>query len=90
MHFTRMDLASIGIMRGRDNGLPDYNTVRQYFNLPKREWNTINEIRYNLEPDYRNVGVLVFLRYPVQNFLIFYSAIVLQKKKHSITVLSIS
>ena len=31
-------------MRGRDNGLPDYNTVRKCFHLPqiKDDWSIIN------------------------------------------------
>ena len=42
MDFSRRDLASLNIMRGRDNGLPDYNTVRAAFGLPKLNWSQIN------------------------------------------------
>lgn len=42
MDFSRRDLAALNIMRGRDNGLADYNTVRRVYNLPKLNWSEIN------------------------------------------------
>lgn len=42
MHFTRLDAVALSIMRGRDNGLPPYNVLRKSFNLPLRNWSTIN------------------------------------------------
>lgn len=52
MEFTRRDLGALNIMRGRDNGLPDYNTVRTYFKLPSiKEWNDINPKLFKEKPD---------------------------------------
>lgn len=43
MDFSRRDLGALNIMRGRDNGLPDYNTVRKCFGLQKvSNWSDIN------------------------------------------------
>ncbi len=43
MEFSRRDLAALNIMRGRDNGLPDYNTVRKCHGLPMvTDWAEIN------------------------------------------------
>lgn len=39
----RRDLVSLNIMRGRDSCLPDYNTVRKYYHLPRHSnWSEIN------------------------------------------------
>ncbi|XP_053211640.1 dual oxidase-like isoform X2 [Panonychus citri] len=51
LDFSRRDLAALNIMRGRDNGLPDYNTVRKVFGLPKLNWSEINPIFSANKPD---------------------------------------
>jgi len=51
MEFSRRDLGALNIMRGRDNGLPDYNTAREHFKLAKRKtWNEINPELFSKNP----------------------------------------
>lgn len=51
MEFSRRDLGALNIMRGRDNGLPDYNTAREYFKLARRKtWTDINPKLFNKNP----------------------------------------
>ncbi|KAL1517076.1 hypothetical protein ABEB36_000887 [Hypothenemus hampei] len=52
MEFSRRDLGALNIMRGRDNGLPDYNTVRVYYGLTKRSnWTEINPKLFKEKPE---------------------------------------
>ena len=52
MEFSRRDLAALNIMRGRDNGLPDYNEVRKCNGLPKiSTFDAINPKLYQEEPE---------------------------------------
>lgn len=52
MDFSRRDLGALNIMRGRDNGLPDYNTVRKCFRLPMiSNWSEINPDLYTRKPE---------------------------------------
>ena len=52
MEFSRRDLAALNIMRGRDNGLPDYNTVRKCFGFPMiSNFSEINPKQYEQNRD---------------------------------------
>jgi len=52
LEFSRRDLGALNIMRGRDNGLPDYNTVRRCFHLePVTTWEDINPQVATAEPE---------------------------------------
>ncbi|KAK3607885.1 hypothetical protein CHS0354_036707 [Potamilus streckersoni] len=48
LEFSRRDLVAINIQRARDHGLPDYNTVREAYGLPRRHaWEEINNFTLN-------------------------------------------
>ena len=51
-NICRRDLAALNIMRGRDNGLADYNTVRKCFGLPMiNHFSEINQQQFAKHPD---------------------------------------
>ncbi|XP_014669657.1 PREDICTED: dual oxidase-like isoform X2 [Priapulus caudatus] len=48
LEYSPQDLGALNIMRGRDNGIPDYNTVREMFDLDRVvAWNQINPTMYH-------------------------------------------
>lgn len=61
MEFSRRDLGALNIMRGRDNGLPDYNTARQAFKLPKKnDWSEINPKLFEAKPELLNMLISAY------------------------------
>lgn len=52
MEFSRRDLGALNIMRGRDNGLADYNSARAAYKLPRRvDWKEINPALFEAKPE---------------------------------------
>ncbi|KAK3606271.1 hypothetical protein CHS0354_037947 [Potamilus streckersoni] len=48
LEFSRRDLIAINIQRARDHGLPDYNTIREAYGLPRRQaWEEINNFTFS-------------------------------------------
>lgn len=52
LHYSRHDHVSQIIMRGRDYGLPDYNTVREQVGLARiTKWEDINPWLHETNPE---------------------------------------
>ena len=52
MEFSRRDLGALNIMRGRDNGLSDFNTARVAYNLPRyKNFRDINPTLFEARPE---------------------------------------
>ncbi|XP_069693033.1 dual oxidase-like [Periplaneta americana] len=52
LEFSRRDLMAINIQRGRDHGLPDYNSARQAFGLTKIK--SVDDFRFILDETKEN------------------------------------
>lgn len=59
LHFSRHDLISMTIMRGRDYGLPDYNTVREQVGMTRvASFNEINPWLNSTSPEVTHARML--------------------------------
>ncbi|KAJ8306876.1 hypothetical protein KUTeg_014960 [Tegillarca granosa] len=56
LHYSRHDFVAQTIMRGRDYGLPDYNTVRKQMGLKTfTNWSDINPLLYQQNPEFYRI-----------------------------------
>lgn len=63
LEFSRRDLMAVNIQRGRDHGLPDYNTAREYYGLERiSKWEDINPYYKDNSTDVSPLKVSVLIK----------------------------
>lgn len=80
LHYSRHDLAVMTLMRGRDHGVSDYNTVREALGLPKiQQWQEINPWLYSRNREVSDTISFIYLFYIIYYITLSHSSPILNQ-----------
>lgn len=55
LEFPRRDLMALNIQRGRDHGIPDYNTVRKAYDLPQNSFKNFEHLSPQIQRQFQSL-----------------------------------